>query len=932
MLRSAKLLGAALVLAGASTGASAQVVISQVYGAGGNSGATYTNDFVELFNRGASAQSLAGWSVQYASATGTGNFAIGATLSGSIPPGGYYLVQMAGGANGSPMPTPDATGNSTMAAAAGKVILANVAANVGCNGANNACNATHLGQIVDLVGFGTANFFEGTAAAPAPSATTSVSRATNGCTDTNQNGSDFSAGAVAPRNASTALAPCGGPTLPTATVANAAGPEGDSGNTPLTFTVTLSANATSNVTFSYATANGTAIAGTDYVATSGTGTINAGSATATIPVDVIGNTTPQANRTFTLNITAITNATPSTLTATGTIQDDDVATRAIHEIQGSGLASPVAGQRVRTEGNIVTAIGPQGFYLQTPDALADTDDLTSQGIYAYTGSAPAGIVVGDAVNLVGDVVEFNGLTEFTGISGLSVTSSGNALPAAVEFDSTTPSPDPANLSCGTLSNLECFEGMRVNIAEGIVARGNQYFPTDIYGQVFVSAGPDRSLRGPGTLYPLVPGVGNAAAGAFLGNPHVFELDADALGAVPADTAITGGTRFSATGVLTFNFGDYDFLPTAFIVTAAAPIPRAVPAGQGGPELRIGAFNMLRLCDVLDNTPSECADYDGAPDAATQLALKLARLSDYVGNVLELPDVLGVVEVENLDVLDDLAAKIALDHGVTYTAYLEEGNDPGGIDVGYLVRGDRIDDIVVTQLDKNEMWFDPDDNAMDTLNDRPTLRLEASFQDSPFAVLVVHPKSRSCVDRPTSSTCTQADVDRNRLKRFNQAKSIAARVQELQLQDQERPLLVIGDFNDYVASDGFVHITGLIQGTYDDEANVVDLAAPNIVSPPLWNAVTSLPANEQYSFLFTEQFGAIFGYTTRDVPITQVLDHALLNGAARRSFAGFDYGRANIDAADQTERLSTGAIGVSDHDGFVVRLATDRIFADGFGGD
>jgi hypothetical protein len=98
------------------------------------------------------------------------------------------------------------------------------------------------------------------------------------------------------------------------------------------------------------------------------------------------------------------------------------------------------------------------------------------------------------------------------------------------------------------------------------------------------------------------------------------------------------------------------------------------------------------------------------------------------------------------------------------------------------------------------------------------------------------------------------------------------------------------------------------------------------------AYTSLPANEQYSFLFTEQFGAIFGYTTRDVPITQVLDHALLNGAARRSFAGFDYGRANIDAADQTERLSTGAIGVSDHDGFVVRLATDRIFADGFGGD
>lgn len=929
MSRSFKLFGAALVLAAASAGAHAQVVISQVYGAGGNSGASYTNDFVELFNRGTTAQNLSGWSVQYASATGTGNFAIGAALSGSIAPGGYYLVQMAGGSNGSPMPTPDATGNSTMAAGAGKVILANVAANVGCNGGNNACNATHLSQIVDLVGFGNANFFEGAAAAPAPSTTTSIQRAGNGCTDTNNNGADFAAGAVAPRNSSTPTNVCGGPTLPTASIANVGVDEGDVGNTPLVFTVSLSANATSNVTFSYATADGTAVAGTDYVATSGNGTITSGASTTTITVDVIGNTTPQSNRTFTLNVTAIANATPTTLSATGTIQDDDVGTYAIHEIQGSGLVSPIVGQRVQTTGNIVTAVGPQGFWMQTPDNLADADALTSQGIYVYTATAPA-VVAGDAVNLVATVTEYFELTELTSVSGLSVTSSGNAPPAAVEFDATRPSPDPANLSCGTLSNLECFEGMRIRVADGIVARGNQYFSTDTYGQVFVSAGPERSLRGPGTLYPLVPGVDNPDAGAFSGNPHIFELDADALGAVPADTEITGGTRFSATGVLTFNFGDYDLLPTTFDILEAAPLPRAVPTGQGGAELRIGSFNVLRLCDTLANTASTCGN-GGEPDAAA-LALKLARLSDYIGNVLELPDVLGVVEVENLAVLQQLAAKISTDHGVTYTAYLEEGNDPGGIDVGFLVRGDRITDSVITQLDKNEMWFDPDDNAMDELHDRPTLRLEANFQGEPFTVFVVHPKSRSCVDRPTGSTCTQANVDRNRLKRFNQARSIAARVQEIQQQDSERAVFVIGDFNDYVYSDGFVHITGLIEGTYDDQANVVDLGTSNIVTPPLWNAVTSLPPNEQYSFLFTENFGAVFGYTARDVPVTQVLDHALLNTVARRWFTGFDYGRANLDAADQTERLSTNAIGVSDHDGYVLRLVIDRIFADSFGGD
>ena len=53
--------------------ASPNVVISQVYGGGGNAGATFQNDFVEIFNRGNTTVSLAGWSIQYASATGTGN-------------------------------------------------------------------------------------------------------------------------------------------------------------------------------------------------------------------------------------------------------------------------------------------------------------------------------------------------------------------------------------------------------------------------------------------------------------------------------------------------------------------------------------------------------------------------------------------------------------------------------------------------------------------------------------------------------------------------------------------------------------------------------------------------------------------------------------------------------------------------------------------
>src|SRR5215217_3892357 len=99
---------------------STTVVISQVYGGGGNSGATYKNDFIELFNRGTSTVSLAGWSVQYASATGTTWQST--PLTGSIAPGQYYLVQEAVGTGGTvSLPTPNATGTILMSATAGKV-------------------------------------------------------------------------------------------------------------------------------------------------------------------------------------------------------------------------------------------------------------------------------------------------------------------------------------------------------------------------------------------------------------------------------------------------------------------------------------------------------------------------------------------------------------------------------------------------------------------------------------------------------------------------------------------------------------------------------------------------------------------------------------------------------------------------------------------
>src|SRR5690606_31366015 len=155
------------------------------------------------------------------------------------------------------------------------------------------------------------------------------------------------------------------------------------------------------------------------------------------------------------------------------------------------------------------AVGTGGFFLQAKDASIDTDPMTSEGIYVFTAIAP-GVAVGDEINLTADVVEFFGTTELTNVSDLVVVSSGNPLPSPVAFDSTTPSPDVNALSC-QWTNFECFEGMRVQIDNGIVARANPYFSSDNYAQIFVSASGTRSLRTPGTLYPLVPGVDNPDA-------------------------------------------------------------------------------------------------------------------------------------------------------------------------------------------------------------------------------------------------------------------------------------------------------------------------------------------------------------------------------------------------------------------------------------
>ena len=563
----------------------------------------------------------------------------------------------------------------------------------------------------------------------------------------------------------------------------------------------------------------------------------------------------------------------------------------IYEIQGTGSASPFVGETVRSLGNVVTALAPDGFFMQTPEGRSDGDVDTSDGIFVFLETVP-NVAVGDIVDVEGSVQEFFGLTEFDTDSVVTVTGSGAALPAPIVLDATRPSADPTISNCAI--EFECWEGMLVTVPSGTVTAPNQSFGSDPLAEVFIVARDERAFREPGVAFP---GIGGDIP-IWDGNPEVFELDPDKLG-LP-NQAIPAGSTFSATGVIGFEFGGYELWPSELTVEAAA-LPVPVRARAEG-EFTVGSLNMFRLFDSIDDPADSAADGRTRDDVVideAEYATRLDKLARYVVDVLDAPDVLSVQEVEGLNALDDLAATInALDPTVTYSNVLIEGNDVGTIDVGFMVRASiAVDD--VRQLGRDEILeFDGS-----LLNDRPPLLLAARYiadgNDLPIVAIAVHNRSLGGVDSASSG-------ERVRAKRLAQAQSLAREIQALQDADSGVRLVVLGDFNAFEFSDGFVDVMGQITGDVDPSASL--LSGEDLVEPNLVNLTTSIAEDERYSVVFRGS--------------AQALDHALISQSLESSLRGFMFGRGNADAPLLDIETAGDALRSSDHDGLVVYLTTD----------
>ncbi len=694
------------------------------------------------------------------------------------------------------------------------------------------------------------------------------------------------------------------------------------------FVVTLSGPAPAGgVRFDATTSDGSAtVANSDYngIALQDI-EIGAGQTSTTVTVLVNHDLAGEPNETFTLTLSDFQNVTPSDGTAIGTIVNDDPLE--IFQIQGAGNASPVANSNVTTINNVVTALAPNGFFMQTPLDRDDANVLTSNGIFVFTSTAPT-VAVGDRVNVSGTVVEF---FDFTQISTATVTPTGTApLPPAVTLDGKWPSPLRDAPACSLdpnieFANFECIEGMRVSMPQGIVNGPNQRFATDPFAEPQIVARSTRAFREPGILFPGLSGIA-ASIPVFDNNPEIFELDPDKLG-LPNRT-LTGGSTVSAEGVIGYDFGDFELWPTQLTVTDN-PMPRPVPVAQPG-NLTIASINVLRMYDpnVANNTVTTCnssATYPELTEAA-DYARRIAKLSSYIRTVLRAPDVIAFQEVENVGVLETLAAKLLVDDpALIYTAHLAEGNDVGGIDVGFLVRTGRVNaGFTLTQLGKADLFtFDDPDSC---LHDRPPFVLDGVFSQGnrPFTVMVNHTRSLNGI-----GDCRTGSTERVCRKRLEQAVSIAGFVQAAQTANPTRPLVVIGDHNAFEFSDGHVDTIGIIKGT----ALLAAAATPNsqlapvsdVVQPDLVNVVDGLPAAERYSFLFDRN--------------VQALDHALLNVPAASALIEASFARGNVDVPEVFERTAANATTygedlfpsgfespneyrptrISDHDGLWLRL-------------
>ena len=785
--RSAILACLAFLVAGLQSSAQTRLVISQMYGGGGNTGAQFTNDFLELYNPTASAISLNGLSIQYAAATSAAWNSV-ALPNVSVAAGHYFLIQAAAGTtitNAPLSPAADfvitsngSTGNQlNFSATAGKVAIVNGVAALAV-----ACPAASA--YVDLIGFGaTANCFEGTGPAPAPSNTTADLR-TNPNADLTNNALDFITGVPAPHNSGSASVPVAAPTLAIHTI------QGVKSLSAATVSPYAGQQVTTSGVVTTILSNAFFIQARD--------------------VDADANPlTPEGIEVFTSTVpSASVIALGNLVSVTGTVQT---------------FPAPSASHTPATEitSPTVTLVST-GNPLPTPVALTSAQLTPSGGLYQLTPYE-------------GMRVSIASLSATSGTNGsISAANEANELATSTGYFYAvmTGTPRP-------------FRERGIDIRDPLVPgtpAGAARFddnPERILVNSVLSGGTSIEIS-TGAVLPNVTGVLDFTFSSdALYDPSRLILDSsyNRASVVPGMTvqpvAPKASNEFT---VASFNIERF-FNPAQATSDDLYYVPAGVLGYNGSGGTGVLSTGQTFISAAVDVT-------------STAYANRLTKVSLAIRTVLNSPDVVTLEEVENQSVANDIAAKINSDAGVAnlYTAYSTDNStfysqDGTGISVGFLAKN-TVSKLGLTQFGQGQTFTPTTSTNPITLNDRPWLVLDAGFKrasarDYPVTIIVNHMKALTGENSATSTSTRQ--------KKELQAEAIARYIQTLQVAG--RHVISGGDFNAFEFSDGYADTLATYTNTNVLPATqVLQPGVAGLVTPPLTNLALNLPANQRWSYV------------------------------------------------------------------------------------
>jgi len=721
----------------------------------------------------------------------------------------------------------------------------------------------------------------------------------------------------------------GPPPGETVSIGDATITEGNAGTSLMTFTVTRTGN-TGAFTVDFATVEGTAFAGIDYVAATGSVSFAAGGTLSeTFTVEIVGDTASEPTEAFSVTLGNLVDTAGTTTiadaSATGTITDNDIGFTAIYTLQGIGHRAPVVGgtvtsgsftaaARFNVEG-VITAIAQNGFYLQ--DATGDGDDRTSDGIFVFTGTNAAilsTLAVGNTMQVLNvQVGEFsansNNLsgtqlsassTSGATFNNLGGTTAVDAVVLGVErFIPTSQVSDPGfatyDITTDAADFWESLEGMLVEIPESIATS-----PTS----AFRSRDPiNSSIQGPDNneIWVQVPAntaaEGLASNGGFLlsptdVNPERIQLD-DIRTPIDFPDVTVGDVLGAIQGVVNYDFQNYEVLVSGspVVVTESTLEKETTEIARNVRQITIGTYNVENLDPEIEDTAVGSV---AGGDLYTRLGEsdddigsgQYAAIAEHIAINMGAPTIVALQEVQDNDgaeisadvdstetlqvLVDLLEATYGVDYAFAYenppTSNVDGGQPNANIRPAFLYRADQVSLVETIRIG--------DDAGSVFASSRKPLVGVFDFNGVEFTVINNHFNSKGGDNAVFGNV--QPPVLSSEIQRIQQAEFVRDYAEGLLAADPDAKIMVLGDLNDFAWSNPNQVLTG--DGLFTDLADAL------------------LPADERYSYNFQGN--------------AQSLDHTLVNDILlNEAEAQHDIVRVNSEYSDQA----------SDHDPAVTLL-------------